>query len=91
MMPCGICEGIRDEVLLFAHVMEEKLSQNDWQGGWQNCPVDWLLSRVWEEMRELEIAMQKPWNKATVVREAADVANFVMMIADVVGALEKRD
>lgn len=73
--------AIREEVRWFAVEMERKLRQNDWRGGWADSHPDWLLDRLREETRELDAAVQagRP-NK--IIDEAADVANFAMMIAD---------
>lgn len=70
---------IRAEVQAFAQDMERKLSANDHKQHWSTIPQDKLLRRLKQELRELERAMKKGKN---VVEEAADVANFAMMIAD---------
>jgi len=82
--------GIRPEVLAFAHLMETKLRENDHKGGWQNDGVSTLLRRLREETDEVLAAIRDTSSKldpSRVGREAADVANFAMMIADNVGAL----
>jgi len=71
-------EAIRPAVLKFAHLMEWKLRLNDDRPGWKDCTKEWLLGRLKEELAELEKAHP---GKLTAY-EAADVANFVMMIAD---------
>jgi len=95
-------EGWRPEVRAFAELMEQKLRENDHKGGWKKeLPSLDLLPRLREETEELDDAIshwgaQVNWGKAAlylpgcierVGREAADVANFAMMIADVCGAL----
>ena len=88
-------EGLRPSVLSFALLMERVLRDNDHKGGWQDCEPDWLLTRLRQEVNELDEAMRKgtiarhdesgrtsDW-PADVPREAADVANFAMMIVDV--------
>lgn len=80
----------RVEVQRFALAMEERLQANDHKGGWQGCDRRYLVRRLHEEMAELETALQK-WPKAEVRREAADLANFAMMIADQFGDLDKFD
>lgn len=78
---------IRDSVKWFAEQMELKLQENDAKGGWDDCGIYWLLERLREETRELEIAIDihrdlgAPHNN--IVKEAADVANFAMMVADI--------
>lgn len=89
---------LRPEVLTFACEMERQLRANDHKGGWQQCAPDWLFGRMREEENELLAAMVRveldPWHATAgrttverVVHEAADVANFAMMIADVCGGL----
>jgi len=56
--------------------MEKKLRENDYKKHWSNCDHQYLLNRLKEEVTELEKPM---WD---VIEEAADVANFAMMIAD---------
>lgn len=87
----------RKEVSLFAMEMERKLQENDHKGGWANCDPKYLIERLKEEVDELSRAMFPKCscrgcadcnhmnipsvNK--VVGEAADIANFAMMIADI--------
>lgn len=89
---------LRPEVQAFAELMEQVLRANDHKGGWQNENYWWLCERIEEELAELRTAC---WNlvyhftpgvteadrKAEIQREAADVANFAMFIADVYGGL----
>jgi NTP pyrophosphatase (non-canonical NTP hydrolase) len=82
---CPACHEVdtREEVRWFAVQMEAKLKENDHKGGWDNCQYRYLLDRLREEVDEL---IQAFWDqeKTTedIVSEAADVANFAMMIAD---------
>ncbi len=76
--------------------MEAKLEKNRHKGnreGWLNDDIDDLLERLREELCELDdaiceghVRMHEPlnaaWMAAKVADEAADVANFAMMIAD---------
>jgi len=75
---------IRFELQKFTELMEEKLQQNDYKGGWKNCNTQQLLSYLKGETLELEQAIIDG-NKENIVKEAADVANFAMMIADIEG------
>lgn len=94
----------RPEVAAFADAMETKLRANEHKGGWKYMHPHDLLDRLREETRELKIAAdiacvrmaERPdlpdHARVYVDRvrgEAADVANFAMMIADVCGALRK--
>lgn len=91
----------------FADLMEAKLRENDHKGGWDECDVDWLLTRMDEESRELTKCRFEEARaivgvgplmitregrdsaRRQIGGEAADVANFAMMIADVCGALRR--
>lgn len=73
----------RDEVLEFSEDMEHQLSNNDHKGHWSGCTNAYLLRRLETECRELRRELEKSRVKPErVIREAADVANFAMMIAD---------
>jgi len=78
---------LRDSVRRFAEEMEFQLRRHDDRGGWEDgqCEPKWLLSRLKEEVIELSKAMSNPNGRVTnVAHESADIANFAMMIADVV-------
>ena len=84
----------RDAVLRFSRIMETKLKEKDGlRDGWDDCDPVWLFERAGDEMKELkkEITMymnhsslSPKWLviKERIQREAADVANFCMMISD---------
>lgn len=130
---------LRPAVLAFALLMERKLQENDFKGGWQEETPASLLQRLCEETDELAQEVQnashriwRDWDPAAhaagrfphrhvvvsyhptigwrctdpdaprrfkpttedselIGAEAADVANFAMMIADVAGALDHRE
>ena len=69
----------RKQILRFAMDMERELLENDHKSGWSGMPLGYLLRRVRQEVEELSKAIAE---KKNVVGEAADVANFCMMIAD---------
>jgi len=73
--------GMRGEVVWFAEHMEGQLRENDHKGvdGWKTMSLKWLMHRLRQEINELERAIAGEKN---VIEEAADVANFAMMIAD---------
>ena len=91
---------VRPEVAAFALLMEAKLRENDHKGGWRRCTTTYLSRRLGNELEELR-AVVSAFNKAdsacdgeavevlalAVGREAADVANFAMMLADLCDAL----
>lgn len=69
----------RTSVQRFAEQMELALRRNSHKDGWSRCSSRYLFRRMREEIEELSRA--KPQTIAKV-QEAADVANFAMMIAD---------
>jgi len=89
---------LRPLVRKFAETMERKLRENEYKSIWKNESANWLLDRLREEVEELDRAIYRPdWKchvdkpenqrrcemRSDVWREAADVANFAMMVADV--------
>lgn len=84
---------VRSPVQRFALLMERALQANDHKGGWDEESAEWLLSRLREEAEELAAVTPSAAHSniscdaERVGREAADVANFAMMIADVCGGL----
>lgn len=88
----AVALNLRPKVLAFAVLMEAKLRENDWKGGWQKDSAAGLMKRLREEAEELAGAVAGPWTgniswKRLTANEAADVANFAMMVADVCGGL----
>lgn len=73
--------GLRDELARFAINMEQQLRANDYKGGWASCTPNWLLNRLTQEVAELARVLTS--GVGDPITEAADVANFAMMIADV--------
>ncbi len=97
---------LRPEVQVFAEGMEQILQANTHKGDWKDSAKWYLLRRLKDEVEELEKALSlfsfscKVINitevKKLVKKEAFDVANFAMMIADNFGDLmegitEKKD
>lgn len=90
---------VRREVAAFALLMEAKLRENDHKGGWKDEDTTYLSRRCGNELEELRKAVSalndaymrgpRPLGprlgelKTAIHREAADVANFAMMLADV--------
>lgn len=80
---------MRGSLAWFARRMEEKLCANDHKGRWTDCTVGYLTRRIHEELSELMVILHgaefldlSQEDAGRVVAEAADVANFAMMIAD---------
>lgn len=86
----------RPEVLAFAVLMERKLRENDFKGGWGRDTAASLCRRAREELDELWGIIphwtqqgKLPADKRRELgSEAADVANMAMMVADVCGCLK---
>jgi len=74
---------LRPCVAWFANQMERKLREHDDRDGWRGKPVNWLMLRPREELAELQQAIGEHRHLECVVDESTDVANFAMMIADV--------
>lgn len=79
---------LRQSVATFAQAMEEKLRENDHKGGWKKCDMQYLSMRLTQEREELRRAVERG-NPEEVLREAADVANYCMMIAENIAAQAK--
>jgi len=66
--------------------MLEKLLTNKHKGDWRMCSQNYLLRMLKYEVEELQEAMiagtLDGGGAAAIIEEAADVANFAMMIAD---------
>jgi len=73
----GIDAALED----FTTHMRHKLLLTRHRPHWSKCDPHSLISRAREELAELEAALAADDRKGAV-REAADVANFCMMIAD---------
>jgi NTP pyrophosphatase (non-canonical NTP hydrolase) len=78
---------VRPEVAAFALAMEDKLRKNDHKGGWKDCTKQYMAMRLTQEREELRNAIQRGDPPEQIMKEAADVANFAMMVADIVGGL----
>lgn len=74
-----------DATLWFRSQMLLKLRLNANKAGWDTVSQRWLLNRLRQEVGELARAVEQyedDADAANVIFEAADVANFAMMIAD---------
>jgi len=78
----------------FAAAMIEKLEENNYKGGWSTTTVNYLVGRARQELGEVVRAIDRLRPEPSIVAlkavvwECADVANFMMMLADVCGGLE---
>lgn len=73
---------MRSELRRFANRMERKLAENDHKDHWSHYENGHLLRRLGQELGELRRAMKRGDTTSRIADEAADVANFAMMIAD---------
>lgn len=71
----------RPEVVWFADAMERKLRENDHKRHWLTLGMQTLSMRLTQEREELRSAVASG-SASVTLDEAADVANFAMMIAD---------
>lgn len=69
----------------FGNYMRSKLASNRHKGGWDGLSRKYLLSRLKEEVLELEEAVLAGGSHEEICKEAADVGNFAMMLAEVCG------
>ena len=83
---CDTCKGtgetVRPSVSWFAKRMEQTLQRNDYKGGWSECQWEYLIDRLREESQELRLALEAGDNVENIIKEATDVSNFAMMIAE---------
>lgn len=77
----------RPSVMWFAQLMEITLRKHDatkgGQKNWRQEQIGALVQYAREELNELDLAL-KTGTQEAIINEATDVANFVMMIADIV-------
>lgn len=75
--------NLREPVQWFAEQMELTLKRNDHKGGWQDCSMDWLIDRLYQEAKMLwiQVVRSDPVEEK-IIKESTDVANIAMMIAD---------
>lgn len=72
-------EQIQLDVALLENAMKQKLRENEHKGYWDKISLLQLAKRLEEEVEELNDAILTK-GPVEIVREAADVANFAMMI-----------
>jgi hypothetical protein len=70
----------------FRTIMMSKLWHHRAKGDWINDLIPELLDKLKAEVVELESALAGGLQPEEVVREAADIANFAMFIAEVYSA-----
>lgn len=91
---------MRAEIQRFAGAMEKALQENDHKGGWKNESVNFLTVEAECHLKCLEMQARRLIQdgayepvettaelKAKILDDAADVANFALMVADICEAL----
>ena len=80
---------LRPTVQWFAEHMELKLRANDHKDGWSDERIRSLMKRLYGEAWELSLVLERCQADTIhesldprIIAEAADVANFAMMVAD---------
>lgn len=78
------------KVAHFGDLMLHRLRANTHKGSWSYCDEEYLLRRLQEEVHELVEAVKERLpcyrteaHHSDIEHEAADVANFAMMIAEI--------
>lgn len=71
---------MRKALRRFAEQQEAVLKENDYKHGWSALSSSICWNRAFQEMLELYDAIYH--GKGNIVKEACDVANFMMFIAD---------
>lgn len=66
----------------FRERMAKKLLKNAGKGGWDHESMESLLAGIERELAEMKQAIEKGESGSRVANEAADVANYLMMVAD---------
>lgn len=78
---------LRPSVQAFAERMEATLRQHDAKKGgqenWRKDSAASLIDRLEDEAWEVKNALETGGSNSDIAREAVDVANFSLMIADV--------
>jgi NTP pyrophosphatase (non-canonical NTP hydrolase) len=76
--------GYTARLAWFFEAMVQKLDHNAHKRDWRfSRDVNYFHIRIHQELEELKRAIDRGASPEEVTREAADVANFAMMIADV--------
>jgi hypothetical protein len=71
-----------EAVWWFSKQMLKKLKLHNHKDHWSGMSDDQLLDRLMDEVKELEHELVNGGDPKDIAYEAADIANFAMMIAD---------
>tara|TARA_R110000765_G_scaffold335353_1_gene425749 strand:- start:368 stop:697 length:330 start_codon:yes stop_codon:yes gene_type:complete len=76
------CEAYESDIWRFVVLMLDKLNRNIHKGHWDNVDVTQAFDLLIDEVEELRAAIKEE-DGDSVKLEAADVANFALIIASV--------
>lgn len=76
-------EQYAPHIKFFVDLMLHKLKKNAHKGKWENIGTIDAYNAMLVEVKELKAAM-RDGNAAEIIMEAADVANFAMILASIV-------
>lgn len=78
---------MRDALLRFAERMEAELKANEFRGTWEDKSPELMLAKLWDELYDLDDQVEKyldgKGDREQIVKEAVDVANYAMFVADI--------
>lgn len=78
---------LREALVFFSEEMEKELKNNEFRGDWRECSPSDMMVRLWDEVYDLDDEVEKlcdgVGDKKAVLKEAVDVANYAMFVADV--------
>jgi len=74
--------NIKKDVRWFADIMEMELQNNQDKGDWGKCSYGFLLKSAIKNIFQVDEALKESNIPLSIIKSCADVANFMMMIAD---------
>lgn len=78
---------LRPALQRFAEQMEHALRDNEFRGDWRDrTPAD-MMASLWDELYDLDDEVEKMsdgvGDTGRILKEAVDVANYAMFVADI--------
>lgn len=81
---------LREALKTFAQSMEIELRKNEFRGNWGEHDPEEMMAKLWDEVYDLDDQVEAYMNgngdKDKILKEAVDVANYAMFVADIVMA-----
>jgi len=78
---------LREALRVFAERMEEELKKNEHRGGWKNQNPETMMAKLWDELYDLDDQVEGyldgKGDREQILKEAVDVANYAMFVADI--------